>query len=388
MPTATCTIGPLHLEDLEPHRFEDMMRQLLYDFRPWRDLEATGRSGADGSFDARGWEIIAGEAPETNNDAENGDADTAAISMVTDRLWLIQCKREKSIGPKKLIDYLEEIPHADRKQIYGVVLAAACDFSKKARDDFRAKVRELGFSEAYLWGKGEIEDMLFQPKNDHLLFAYFGVSLQTRRRAVKAEVRSKLAIKRKSERLLQQYVNVLVRDATDDRYPYLDEDKSKPLFERGRWRVFRFLGCFHDGLRFQARRHNAFLDSNGIHWDYTETINGARPSGYEDPWSEEADATNNEEAINVWKAFSTLPKENQGVYEVVIVLPYENVIDIDEKGDDRFNGPHIYTTQHKGSRGPFEEGCYISLHTTGMEQRHIDPEEKNRVEKFPRKNKK
>jgi hypothetical protein len=30
------TIGPLHPEDLEPHRFEDMVRQLLYDLSQHR----------------------------------------------------------------------------------------------------------------------------------------------------------------------------------------------------------------------------------------------------------------------------------------------------------------------------------------------------------------
>ncbi len=41
--TTTRTLNPLHFEDLEPHRFEDMVRQLAYDFRPWRSIEATGR---------------------------------------------------------------------------------------------------------------------------------------------------------------------------------------------------------------------------------------------------------------------------------------------------------------------------------------------------------
>ena len=65
MARPTRTIGPLHLEDLEPHRFEDLIRQLLYDFRPWRQLEATGRSGADQGFDARGWEIVPAEEEAT-----------------------------------------------------------------------------------------------------------------------------------------------------------------------------------------------------------------------------------------------------------------------------------------------------------------------------------
>ncbi len=61
MASPTRTIAPLHLEDLEPHRFEDLIRQLLYDFRPWRQLEATDRSGTDQGFDARGWEIVPAE---------------------------------------------------------------------------------------------------------------------------------------------------------------------------------------------------------------------------------------------------------------------------------------------------------------------------------------
>jgi len=49
--TPTRATGPLHFEDLDPHRFEDLVRRLIYDFRPWRLLEATGRSGTDGERD-------------------------------------------------------------------------------------------------------------------------------------------------------------------------------------------------------------------------------------------------------------------------------------------------------------------------------------------------
>ena len=63
--------------------------------------------------------------------------------------------------------------------------------------------RGLGFAEAYFWNKAEIEDRLFQPKKDHLLFAYFGVSLQTRGRTLKTEARTKLATKRKALRGLK-----------------------------------------------------------------------------------------------------------------------------------------------------------------------------------------
>jgi hypothetical protein len=78
MAAPTRTLGPLHLEDLEPHRFEDLVRQLLYDFRAWRSLEATGRTGSDDGFDARGWEAIG--RPEV--DAVDDDEDEVIIAEV------------------------------------------------------------------------------------------------------------------------------------------------------------------------------------------------------------------------------------------------------------------------------------------------------------------
>jgi hypothetical protein len=61
---------------------------------------------------------------------------------------------------------------------HGVILAAPCDFSKKARDVFSDQLGRRGVREFYLWGKADIEDLLYRPENDHLLYAYFGISLQ------------------------------------------------------------------------------------------------------------------------------------------------------------------------------------------------------------------
>ena len=51
MAQTTRTLNPLPFNDLEPHRFEDLVRQLVYDFRPWKKLEALGRSGDDEGID-------------------------------------------------------------------------------------------------------------------------------------------------------------------------------------------------------------------------------------------------------------------------------------------------------------------------------------------------
>jgi len=89
MAKVTRTINPLHFEDLEPHRFEDLVRQLAHDFRPWRQLEAIGRLGNDQGVDIRGWEILGGT---DEADGEDGGAPA-------DREWLFQVKRHKTLGP-------------------------------------------------------------------------------------------------------------------------------------------------------------------------------------------------------------------------------------------------------------------------------------------------
>jgi hypothetical protein len=374
-PITTRTLGPPHYEDLEPHRFEDLVRALLYDFRPWRQIEATGRSGADEGFDARAWEIV----PAT----EIVEGDDQPEPSTTDRPWLIQCKREKAIGPRKLATYLDGIGTDHAAGLNGLVMVAACDFSLKARDVFRAKIRKKGLAEGYLWGKGEIDDMLFQPKNDHLLFAFFGFSLKSRRQTVATAIRALLAAKRKLLRMIDATgVDVLIRDATDERYPYVDDNKDR--FDAGRWLVRRFDGCFAGGARFLLRRCLAFLDDDGEAWDFAEKMNDAIP--FNDPWKTKEDEeireyrrTARQEAMEIW---DKLPPHNRGWYELHGLIPFENVIDVDDKGDEFFEGSHVYTTSFSPESGPFRPFFPITLETVGS--RWGQAEKAKRIEKFPR----
>jgi len=377
MVSATKTIGPLHLEDLEPHRFEDLVRQLVYDFRPWRMLEATGRAGSDDGFDARGYEIVGG-AIALPDDDDDGDESTLAEP---DRLWLIQCKREKTIGPTKLVGYLDAIPEEEVQNLHGVVFAAACDFSKTSRDQFRVKARDLGMAEAHIWGRAEIEDQLFQPKNDHLLFAYFGVSLVARRRSAKTELRARLAMKRKAKKL-EGFRPVLVRDASDDRYPWLDENEDLSRLVRGRWKVMRVDSCGHNGVRLVGRRHFAFLDDDGEHWDMIEWVNDADLS-HEDPWSKEPE--NHHRTRNAaMKLWDRLPEQNRAWAEVRGVLPYENILDIDFDGDDLFHEAHLFTTPFEDNRPPTRSYWYTEVKGMNQFAPSASMTDSLRVEKFPR----
>lgn len=206
----TRTIGPLHFEDLEPKRFEDLVRQLADEFKSWRKLEAIGRSGSDDGFDARGYEIVATDA-QSSASQEEGEVVEESLTLnesINDMLWLIQCKRERAIGPKALVKYLNDTVLGPDERLHGLVFTAACDFLKRARDDFAKKCREMNLEERHLWGKAELEDRLFRPENDHLLFAYFGFSLSIRRRSQQADLRARLTMKRKANRMLKEQSRV------------------------------------------------------------------------------------------------------------------------------------------------------------------------------------
>lgn len=140
----TKTLNPLHFEDLEPHRFEDLVRQIVYDFKEWSLLEPTGRLGSDDGYDARGFEIVKSGIDIDADEPAEDDEDDSGVAERQERLWQIQCKREQSISPSKITKYVGEMIPKGSAVPYGVIFAAATDFSKKTRDVFREQLREKG----------------------------------------------------------------------------------------------------------------------------------------------------------------------------------------------------------------------------------------------------
>jgi hypothetical protein len=395
MPTTTTrTLNPLPFNVLEPKRFEDLVRQLVYDFRRWRMLEATGRTGSDEGFDARGFEITTDDDVGIDEGAQDGD-DEPIPDRTADRIWLIQCKRERVIGPAKMRQYLDEIADDEARGLYGIIFAAACDFSKATRDELHKWCRTRGISEAHVWSKGEIEDQLFQPKNDHLLFAYFGISLQIRRRSARTSLRSMMTMKRKVMRHLgdkeDETKTVLLRDPEDEYYPLLGEGAR----ENYHWSVSTFAGNDTGRLKIEWRRFYAFLDQDGIHWDCANIQNDSRMVDFEDAWltQNERDERRrlNHEIHDFW--YNQLPEDQQATYIVHGFFKYDEILEIDEKGDNAAPFPHVYV--------PFKDGkpafSYVSgrLTVAGLRtgpngkplmtapRRLYNPLLEHRIEKFP-----
>jgi Restriction endonuclease len=160
----TRTLNPLPFHDLEPRRFEDLIRQLAYDFRPWLRLEATGRSGSDDGYDVRRIEPGETQLVAIDPDDENPDAEDVVSASADERTWLIQCKRERKIGPAQLKKYLDDIAEIERSGLYGIIFAACCDFSKRARDIMAEWCRENNLAEFQIWSVSDIETMLSAKK--------------------------------------------------------------------------------------------------------------------------------------------------------------------------------------------------------------------------------
>ncbi len=396
LPQTTKTLNPLPFEHLEPKRFEDLIRQLAYEFKNWRSLEATGRSGGDESYDIRGWEIIPGEQV----DEEIEDNEEKTITNDIDRRWLIQCKREQRITPKKLESYFNDIPKDELSSLYGLVFAASCDLSKRSRDLLINNCREAGISECHIWTKAEIEDMLFQPKNDNLLFAYFGISLQIRKKSIKSQLRSKLAAKRKAISVLADgshaHELVLIRDPEEDKYPYLEDNLSR---NEHLWRLVYFKGHNPLGMVFETRDYMAYLSDDETKWDvankheYDQLVND-----YIDPWHD--DSTEHQELEKELELFHSKLKESErGAFKVEVIIPYEEIIDIDKYGDDMFNTdvPHIYMSFYNNEIPYIDVYAKIIIpamykevdgrHVTTNEPRtkYLQSVKKGRVKKYPAK---
>lgn len=389
----TRTINPLHFEDLEPHRFEDLVRQLVYDYRRWSLLEATGRLGADQGIDIRATEIVSPDADHSGlgdeydqDRPDEGDEQTKVEhdpARTKERIWTIQCKREKVIGPKQVAAIVRDAIPSDAPPPHGFIIAAACNFSLKSRDRFRERVRELGVQEHQMWGKAELEDMLFQPKYDHLLFAYFGISLLIRRRSARSRLGARLMIKRRLVKLFgpigrPEHSIVLLKDVDAPEYPH-------PNPKRLRWRYFNFVDHLSpDHIAVKFREYYAWADPKNKEWDAFFQQDAGWPQhpqvyGLD---KQRADAWPLSEKLRrYW--YANIPPENRALFLVYGFIHYDRILALDEIGDMYNQGPHIII-ERQGARSPFDWSVKLLEYRNGRRREGPPLSECERVDHLPK----
>lgn len=375
-PHVTRTYGPIHFEDLDPKRFEDLVRQLIYDFKDWKTIEGVGRAGDDSGFDIRAYEKV------SNEDAIDSDEESVTETHPMEgNLWMIQGKREKEVGPKRVKEIVDEI---DKKSPpYGYILAASANFSKESQDIFREELRKKGVMEFYLWGKSELEGLLYQPKNDRILFTFFGVSLVSRRRSRTTEIRAEVLSKNRAFKALgtgRLHQAVLVRDINDSNYPH--KDQYKDFKENPRWKEYRAESHHPRGTWFNIHKYYAYIDREKKEWDFTSAVDLLHRE-VEDEEERKKHFDNQDKVRDIWEFF---PKAKQAYFVVDASIAFENMLIIDEKGDSLYEIPHIYS-EFQGSEGPFRwwwERVQLEG-PSALDPRNISLKGYKRVEIFPKK---
>ncbi len=302
---ASRTINPLHFEDLEPHRFEDLVRQLAYGFKQWLRLEDRGKLGNDEGKDILGVEGIISELERHQEEEEQQEE----AVIIEEREWRFQCKREKQIGPADIRRIVQEAIKSGVP--YGLVIAVACNVSDKCYSAFHEERLKHGVKEGQLWTKSRIEDMLFQPENDNLLFAYFGFSLGTRRRSALMKVRQFISTKRKILKAFDLtdfesnsfHADVLLRDVDDDTYFDIDKyvkNRRDPIANLRTVTCVRWNG---NAIEAEIKGMQGIYKSDGT-WDVHS--DGFRPYG-EPPHIQMYVHKENRQK-GAWELYESIPK--------------------------------------------------------------------------------
>lgn len=184
---------------------------------------------------------------------------------------------------------------------------------------------------------------------------------------------------------------MLLRDPEDERYPYL----GKEARENYRWCVTMFVGNETGHIKINWRRFYAFLNPDEIHWDCGNIQNDSRLVDFEDVWltRNERDERRrlNHEIHEFW--YNEIPEDQRATFNVLGFFRYEEILEVDEKGDNVAPFPHLYV--------PFKEGkpafsllageLAVDGLRTGpdgklitVEPRHlINPPLEHRIERFP-----
>jgi hypothetical protein len=148
-------------------------------------------------------------------------------------------------------------------------------------------------------------------------------------------------------------------------------------------------------IKIDWRRFYAFLDPDGVHWDCANVQNDSRMVDYKDAWlsDDKRDERRrlHHEIHQFW--YNELPEDQRAIFNVTGFFKYDEILEIDEKGDILVPFPHGYVPFKDGRptfsrrRGRLTES---GLRTpsdgkpTMTEPRHLyNPQLEHRVERFP-----
>jgi len=300
----TKTTNPIHFEDLEPMRFEDLSFNLLFRQSKWQTINHLGRSGSDGGIDIEGTEI------SSNNSLKE---------------WIVQCKRYKSFSPGEAENVIKDLKKKYSKNNH-FLLIVSCPFSKTGHDRLDLLKQKLGIEELIIWTNSNLEAELYHNHPD-LLNIYFGISIGT-----SFDLRLELIEKRKKFR----------NDLSKLLLKKFNPSKLSTGVNRFHQRKFIIRSIMdHDHKTYQDNFgwYSYFSVQPHDIGDFGITVNIEFDYGYlndDNEFIKTASVGNHEKKVIIKRAH----------------LPYENILTYDlDNGEGR---PMFYCV-YKGENGPFDK---------------------------------
>jgi hypothetical protein len=192
--------------------------------------------------------------------------------------------------------------------------------------------------------------MLYQPRNDGILFTFFGISLTSKRRSRSNEIRFTVSNKNKLYRMFGEPTPrncpVLLRDFKDSKYPFRQE---YPDFkDRPRWREFRVSRYDALGVVFHLHEFYAYADKSNKEFDFYNAVSLIDRQSDTDEDIERL-RTARTPVVDFW---DHLPLNRQAIFCRDALVKYDAMLAIDEKGDVLHTYPHIFV-DFDARRGPF-----------------------------------
>lgn len=203
--------------------------------------------------------------------------------------------------------------------------------------------------EFYLWGNATLETELHQPKNDRILFTFFGISNVHRRRSRATEIRSEVTNKNRVTRALgdnASYSWVLARDSKDIHYPY--ESQYSDFDQNPRWKDYEVVEIHPRGVIVSMAQCYAWFDEDKKLFDIAEP-----PLVPNNPYNQHHDFERDREsrdAVDLVRDYwERLPRKNQAMFHRNGIIRFKDMLVIDDKGDSWNKFPHIFVDFIDGS---------------------------------------
>lgn len=318
------TKGVLHFEDLEPMMFERMYLNILDTDDIYEDIRSYGIKGSD-----EGVDILCSEKGGTHR-------------------HYIQCKRYERLSKSELLKIVDRIIGGNNNyQGHIIKVVTSCDVTKEAYEAFEIYAIDKGFDKAFIVGRTLLDSQLHLEKYRLVKERFFGSEISKEEQA-----RKKIQDIKKGKRLIEEKLLKPIKDNSRDALMFRIKNPSSKFKDTEVILRSIYDNTYPDANAdgepsswYRTFLHNTYNDGIQVHLDY---------------WTHEKIIIN---PFGEWVLKSEFDKSQycgetlQLNVNIIGRIPFYNIVDINEDGDDYFICPHIYCIFQERI-GPFTEICY------------------------------